>query len=140
MILECNYEELRALREGARVFLEAGAGEPCAVVAPPARRAQVEALVPFLDGPLAIRTLMEQRSLEAAVDTIVECLRAEMEALVTTTHPAAEGAVAAYFDFAHALSVQRRIHEAGAEMRGLIELVTGEPATRETSETFLFPD
>lgn len=140
MILECNYEELRALREGARVFLEAGAGEPCAVVAPPARRAQVEALVPLLDAPLAVRTLVEQRSLEAAVDAIVECLRAEMEALVTATHPAAENAVAAYFDFAHALTVQRRIHEVGAEMRGLIELVTGEPATRETAETFLFPD
>lgn len=140
MILDCNYEELRALKEGARVFLEAGAQEPCAVAAPPASRPQVEAFVPLLDGPIVIGTLREQQAVQGAVDAIVECLRAEMEALVTSTHPAAEGAVAAYFDFAHALSVQDRIQEAGAEMRALIELVTGGPATPEIAETFVFPD
>lgn len=140
MILDCNYEEIRALKEGARVFLEAGAQEPCAVAAPPASRAQVEAFVPLLDGPIVVRTLIDQQTVEGAVDAIVECLRAEMEALVTATHPASEGAVAAYFDFAHALSVRRRVQEAGAEMRALIELVTGAPATPQTARTFVFPD
>lgn len=140
MILDCNYEELRALEEGARVFLEDGAQEACAVAAPPARRARVEAFLSRLDGPIVVRTLVEQRVLLEAVDLIVSCLRAEMETLVTATHPASEGAVAAYFDFAHALSVQRRVQDAGAEMRALIELVTGAPATDEVAETFVFPD
>lgn len=140
MILDCNYEEIKALQEGARVLLEAGAGEPCAVAAPPASRARVEAFVPLLDGPLEVRTLATQEELECAVDAIVACLRAEMEVAVTATHPASEGAVAAYFDFAHALSVQGRIRELGAEMHALIELVTGEPATPEMARGFVFPD
>lgn len=140
MILDFNYEELKALKEGARVFLEDGSGEACAVAAPPARRARVEALVPRLDEPITIRTLMEQRALLDAVDVIVACLRAEMEMLVTASHPASEGAVAAYFDFAHALTVQRRVEDAGTEMRALIEVVTGAPATDETAESFVFPD
>lgn len=140
MILECNYEELRALKEGARAFLGSGVGESCAVAAPPAERARVEALLPRLDGSLVVHTLAEQRTVEAAVDAIVACLRAEMEAMVTSSHPAAEGAVAAYFDFAHTLSVQSRIRDVGAEMRAMIELVTGEPATDEIAASFVFPD
>jgi hypothetical protein len=48
--------------------------------------------------------------------------------------------VAAYFDFAHALSVQDRVRETGAEMVALIEVVTGRPATARVAATFLFPD
>lgn len=140
MIVECSYEELKALKEGARVLLEDGAAAPAAVVAPPERRAQVEALLPLLDGSLTMRTLAEQRAVQVAVEAIVARLRAEMEALVTTTHPASEGAVAAYFDFAHALSVQDRVRETGAEMLALIEVVTGRPATARVAATFLFPD
>ncbi len=82
MILRCNYEELNALRAGARVLLE-GQGEPeCAVVAPPTERASVAAFVPRLDGDLAVSTLQEQREVMFAVEVIVECLRAEMDAAV----------------------------------------------------------
>ena len=56
------------------------------------------------------------------------------------THPADEGAVVAYFDFAHALSVQSRLAEVGREMEALIELVTGGPATDRLASEFVFPD
>ena len=141
MILYCNYEELRALRHGARAFLGDEVGESCApVAAPPQARAEVEALVPRLAGDMGIHTLVEQQGVRAGVAFIVECLRAEMEAMVVDTHPAHEGAVAAYFDFAHALSVRDRLDEMGHEMVALIELVTGSPADETTARTFVFPD
>ena len=141
MILQCNYEELRALRLGARVFL--GAGEEagvCAVAAPPEERERVEALLPRLDGDVGVSTLADQIALESAVEAIVGCLRAEMEAHVVATHPADEVAVAAYFDFAHALAVLGRLREMGSEMRALIEVVTGAPADEHLTTVFRFPD
>jgi hypothetical protein len=141
VILQCNYEELRALKQGARVFL--GAGEEagaCAVAAPPEERARVEALLPRLDGDVGIPTLAEQIALEEAVDAIVVCLRSEMEAHVVATHPADEVAVAAYFDFAHALAVLGRLRQIGSEMRALIEVVTGAPADERVATAFRFPD
>lgn len=141
MILYCNYEELRALRHGARAVLGDEVGETYApVAAPPQARAEVEALVPRLAGDMGIRTLSEQRGVRSGVAFIVECLRSEMEAMVVNTHPAAEGAVAAYFDFAHALAVRDRLDEMGQEMEALIEVVTGSPADDASARTFVFPD
>lgn len=141
MILYCNYEELRALRHGARTVLDGGEGEECSSVAAPTQaRAHVEALVPRLAGDLEIHTLHEQRAVRGAVSSIVECLRAEMESIVISMHPAHEGAVAAYFDFAHALSVRDRLDVMGHEMEALIELVTGAPADDASARTFGFPD
>jgi hypothetical protein len=48
--------------------------------------------------------------------------------------------VSAYFDFAHALSVQARLYELGLEMEALVELVTGGPVTEELARDFVFPD
>lgn len=141
MILYCNYEELRALRHGARAVLGTDVGEaPSAVAAPTQARAEVEALLPRLAGDLDIRTLSEQEEIRGGVGFIVECLRTEMEAMVVLHHPADEGAVTAYFDYAHALSVQHRLDEMGHEMRALIELVTGSPADDASARTFVFPD
>lgn len=140
MILRCNYEELNALRAGARVLLEGQGESECAVVAPPTERASVAAFVPRLDGDLAVSTLQEQREVMFAVEVIVECLRAEMDAAVGATHPAAEDAVAAYFDYAHAFAVLGRVRELGEEMEALIEVVTGATATPEVARTFVFPD
>lgn len=140
MILHFNFEELTALRAGAQVFLgreEPGRG---AVLAPPEERAQVEALLPRLEGDVSFSTLEELRLVEGAVLAIVECLRAEMELLVVTTHAADEGAVAAYFDFAHGFTVIHRLSEMASEMEALIELVTGDPVTAESARTFQFPD
>jgi hypothetical protein len=140
VILQCTFEELRALREGARTFLGGDAPAPVAVAAPPAERVAVEKLLPRLTGDLSISTLADQRRVEDGVDAVVETLRIEMEALVLTTHAGDESAVAAYFDFAHSLSVLGRIQELGAEMEAMIELVTGTPATPDIAATFQFPD
>jgi hypothetical protein len=140
VILQFSYEELKALRDGAHALLDERVREPHAVAAPPEDHATIEALMPRLAGTLSIRTLHEQRSIQRAVDAVVQYLRAEMEVLVTTTHPASEGAVIAYFDFAHALSVQHRVWEIGAEMGALIEVMTGGPATPEVATSFVFPD
>ncbi len=140
VILYCNYEELAALKAGARVVLEREppAGGP--VLAPPETRAHVEALLPRLEGDLSVSTLAELRVVQSAVEAIVETLRAAMEATVVASHPADEGAVSAYFDFAHGFTVAQRIREMASEMRALIELVTGAEPTAETERTFYFPD
>ncbi len=140
MILHFNYEELTALRAGAQTFLEEEEMGGGAVLAPPARRGWVEELLPMLDGDIALSSLDEVRRVEAGVVAIVECLRAEMETVVVATHPADEGAVAAYFDFAHALSVAHRLGEMASEMEALIELVTGSDPTRESVHSFEFPE
>ena len=140
MILHCNYEELQSLRSGARTILRGDGAEGCAVAAPPRARARVEALLPTLDGDLSLSTLAEQEACEEAVRTILACQRAEMDAAVLATHPAAESAVAAYFDYAHTRSVLGRLEEMGTHMRALIEVVTGSPADEQASLTFAFPD
>lgn len=130
-----------ALNHGAHAFLsreeEGGGG---AVVAPPESRSPVEALLLRLDGDLEVETLADQQELAQAISAIVDCLRSDMETAVLAMHPADEGAVAAYFEFAHALTVQTRIQEVGREMSAMIELVTGQEPTPEMAVTFQFPD
>jgi len=140
VILHVNYEEIRALKSGGRSLLEGESESPSYVLAPPESRARVEALLPLLDGDLSVRTLAELRGVGMAVDAIVEHLRVEMESAVLATHAADEAAVAAYFDFAHGLTVARRLREMAAEMEALIELVTGHRADSETASSFRFPD
>lgn len=140
MILHFNYEELAALRSGAEALLESDAADASSVLAPSETRARVEALLTLLDGDVSLSTLQALRDVQAAVNAIVEGLRVEMESTVVTTHAAHEGAVAAYFDFAHGFTVAHRIREIASEMEALIELVTGEAPTLETTRTFQFPD
>ena len=140
MILYLSYEEVQALRQGARSFLGAEGSGACAVAAPPSARAEVSALETRLVGDLDVDTLAQQRGLASAVSAIVECLRIEMETAVGETHPAHEGAVAAYFEYAHCLSVLARLREIGHEMEAMIEVVTGKPADADTASSFHFPD
>ena len=140
MIVHCNFEELTALKTGVRQILDGYATEPGVVAAPPEERDNVAALLPHLSGDLSMETLAEQKALRSAVAVIVEILRVEMETTVTATHAAHEGAVAAYFDFAHAFSVLSRLEEIGQEMEALIELVTEGPVTDELARGFVFPD
>ena len=140
MILHCSYEEMTAVRAGTRVALAGVEGHPTAVAAPPGVREDLDRLTSTLDGDLILSTLEDQRVLERALESVVAALRVEMEVAVVASHPAAEPAVSAYFEFAHALSLLDRIRTVGAEMAALIEVVTGEPPTEETSRTFVFPD
>lgn len=140
VILSVNYEETQALRAGAENLLSGDTGDPCAVMSPPEDLAAVEALLPQLEGDISVQSLEELRSTERAIETILECLRAQMEVTVVVTHPADESAVNAYFEFAHVLAVARRLEEMSDEMEALIELVTGESVTADTVSAFQFPD
>lgn len=140
MIFRCNFEELNALRLGAQAILGEYLPEEAAVAAPPEERECVANVLPRLGGDLSIGTLSEHRALRMAIKAIVERLRVEMELTVAATHPADEGAVAAYFDFAHAFSVLSRLDEIGREMEALIELVTGAPPSDDVAREFVFPD
>jgi hypothetical protein len=140
VIVHCNFEELTALKAGARQVLGGIPPENGAIAAPPEERELVAALLPRLGGDFSMTTLAEQGSLLHAVATIVEMLRVEMESMVATNHPAHEVAVSAYFDFAHAFSVQARLYEVGLEMEALVELVTGGPVTDALGGDFAFPD
>ena len=140
MIVHCNFEEMTALKAGARQLLQEYAPEQGMIAAPPEERERVAALMPQLSGDFSVTTLAEQRSLLHAVAIIVDTLRVEMESMVSANHPAHEVAVSAYFDFAHALSVQARFLEVGLEMEALIELVTGGPVTDQLARDFGFPD
>jgi hypothetical protein len=141
VILSCNFEEVEALKGGARALLDRTSGSsPVVVLAPPESRARVEALLPRLKGDLSIATLGELRAVRVAIEAIVEHLREEMESHVLAAHAADESAVNAYFAFAHALTVASRVRELGEEMEAIIELVTGDSPTGETLRTFRFPD
>lgn len=141
MIVTFNFEEIQALRRGADVVLEREPGTaPVAVAAPPEARVRVEALLERLDAPLSMRTLAEQRRTQAAVGTIARALLDRMHQEIDASHPAAEPAVAAYFEYAHARTVLLRIREVGEHMTALIEVVTGSAPDDLVAESFAFPD
>jgi hypothetical protein len=141
VILQFNYEEIQALRSGARAYLgRIGCAPASPVLAPSETRAHVEALLPRLAGDLSLSTLEELRGVQSAVSAVVEILRVQMESMVLATHAADEDAVSAYFDFAHGLTVSNRVDEMAAEMEAMIELVTGETPSLEAARTFRFPD
>ena len=139
MILYCTFEELSAMSAAAeRVLAEAGSGSTV-VVAPPEIVADVEALLPRLDGDMSLTTLAEQQSVARAVTYIVAELKQRMDTAILEEHAASEFAVGAYFDYAHALTVQDRVIRVGAEMSAMIEVLTGRPPTAEITRTFEFP-
>jgi hypothetical protein len=141
VILPCNYEEVEALRGGARALLDRPSGSSSAsVLAPSESRARVEALLPSLEGDLSLYTLADLYAVRIALDAIVEHLREQMEAHVLAAHAADEGAVNAYFAFAHAITVAARARELGEEMEAIVELVIGGSPSPETIRTFRFPD
>lgn len=140
MILHFNYEEIQALRAGARSYLGDVGTSSSSVLAPSEARARVEGLLPRLAGDLSFSTLGELRAVQGAVSALVESLRVQMESTVLATHAADEDAVSAYFDFAHGLTVSHRIEEIAAEMEAVIELVTGGTPSEEAVRTFRFPD
>lgn len=139
MILHCNYEELSALKQGAGIFLGRAPGGGPPVAAPPEGRAEVEALLPRLEGDLSIETLAEQRWVARAILSIVERLKEDMDLFLITSHPADESAVSSYFHYGHALAVLARVAEMGQEMEALIEVVTGAPPSPDVARAFRFP-
>ncbi len=140
MNLHCNFEELTALASTAeRVLLAHGSGG-ASVAAPPLALADLEALAPRLAGEISIQTLSAQRSVQRALALALEETRARMDVLILDQHPAAEDAVAAYFEYAHILAVLERTRRIGTEMTMLIELMTGRAPDEEIARSFAFPD
>ena len=139
MILHCNFEELTALAATMeRVIVAHGGDVP--VAAPPRALADLEALAPRLSGEISITTLHAQRSVERALQLALEETRIRMDLVILDEHPAAEDSVAAYFDYAHVLTVLDRARRIGGEMSMLIEVVTGRSPNEEDARTFSFPD
>lgn len=141
MILNCNFEELRALATGAELMLSDHAHSSVGgIVAPVTGLAEVGQLRSRLVGDLTIATLAEQRSLRKAIAAICEDLHDRLEEKVIQYHPAHEEAVSLYFDYAHSFAVLTRLDELGAEMRALIEVTTGQPVNEEAAANYTFPD
>jgi hypothetical protein len=140
VIFQLNFEEIKALLSGGQALTGKEPHGSSAVLAPSRSRALVQALLPRLEGDLSMGTLDEIQAVVLAVEAIVEHLRLEMETMVLSSHAADESAVAAYFDFAHALTVSHRLRDSYGEMEALVELMTGHPADAETRRSFRLPD
>lgn len=141
MNLNCNFEELRALAAGAELILDPlGTHSSGSVAAPVEAMTQVAMLQPRLAGSLSVETLEEQRWMRRAVEAICTTLHERMDEKVLEYHPAHEEAVALYFDYAHAFGVLRRLEAIGSEMRGVIELMTGEQPSDEAARRVTFPE
>lgn len=141
MILNCSFEELRALDFGAELLLE-GSGDASsgAVAAPAEAIVHVSLLQPRLTSSLSIATLAEQRWVRHAVAAICQNLHDRLEEKVLEYHPAHEEAVALYFDYAHAYGVLKRLDLMGTEMESMVELITGERPTDASAQSVTFPD
>lgn len=140
MLLRCTFEELRALDATAsRVMLAVGESRSH-VAAPPEAVADVAHLQPQLTGDISFETYEEQQVVARAVDYLLDELRDRMHETVLAQHVGAEDAVNAYFDYANVYTLRERLRGIGREMVAMIELMTGEPPTPETSRAVTFPD
>jgi hypothetical protein len=141
VILNCNFEELRALESGAELLLGGSENRSTGAVAAPAEAvAQVSLLQPRLTGAISIVSLSEQIWIRHAVAAICQNLHDRLDEKVLEFHPAHEEAVSLYFDYAHAFGVLRRLDRIGVEMESMIELITGARPTDFTAQTVTFPD
>lgn len=138
MILHCNFEELAALTAAASRVLERSAVAHGVAAQP--QLEELEELLPRLIGDLSIDSLADHVRVRRALGFLTDDLRGRMDAAILEQHPAAEDAVLAYFDYAHALSVLQRTDALGREMELLVEVLTGEPPASERAQRFTFPD
>ena len=139
MILHCNFEELRALASaGETVVSAAEAASAGAVSAPAEGVARVEMLLPRLTGDFSIDTLDDQRRVRHAVSVIVNDLHTRLDNTIIEYNPAHEDAVTLYFDYGHSRSVLHRLDVIGAEMEGMVDLITG--GRPDLGGSITFPD
>lgn len=137
MILQVSYEEVTAMNSAAERVLSSTGG--VAVLAPPEVMEELEARLP-LPGDVSVSTLAQQERLEAAVEYVLDHLKRRMDAIITDQYVGSDDSVNAYFDYAYVLTVRKRLADVGREMRAMIEVMTGEPPTKESAEAIGFPD
>jgi hypothetical protein len=140
VILYLSFEELTALSAEAERVLDASAAAGHGIAAPPQLLAEVEQFAQLLTGDVAVTTLDQQRSMRRVIDHLLDACRVRMDTLVLDQHPAAEGAVAAYFDYAHVLSASSRVDRLGTEMEVLLQVMTGEDPESDAGRRFSFPE
>jgi hypothetical protein len=138
MILHCSFEELTALDAAIERVLDAT--DSGGVVAPPEVLSDIESLAPRLVGDLSLGSLAEQAGLQRVLEYLLDDARERTDSFIIDEHPSAESAIRSYFEYAHMLTVLDRVRRMGAEMRGLIELMTGEPPTDDAARSFSFED
>lgn len=139
MILYLSFEELAALSAEAERTLDAiGAGR--GIAAPPQFHAEVEQFAQSLTGDVSVTSLQHHDSMRRVLDVLLQRARARMDTAVIEYHPAAEHAVAAYFDYAHMLAASSRLDVIRGEMEALVDLMTGETPDSDSSRRFSFPD
>ncbi|HSJ08677.1 MAG TPA: hypothetical protein VK928_02160 [Longimicrobiales bacterium] len=140
MILFLSFEELSALGASAEQVLAAGSVAGHGIVAPPQFLAEVENFAQRLTGDIAVENIDDQRTMERVVDHLVASCRVRMDDMILMQHAAAESAVAAYFEYAHVLTVARRLRGIGLEMAALVELMTGDDPDSDAARRFSFPE
>lgn len=140
MILYLSFEELTALSAEAERVLDAGAASGTGIAAPPQFLAEVESFAQRLVGDVPVTSLDQQRSMHRVVEHLLHRCRVRMDTAIRENHPAAESAVAAYFDYAHVLAASQRLDVIGTEMSSLVQVMTGEDPESEAARRFTFPD
>ena len=140
MILYLSFEELAALGAGAERLLFANAASGHGIAAPPQLIADVESFAQRLTGDISISSMEDQRTLHLVVKHLLDRSRGQMDEAVILQHAAAESAVAAYFEYAHVLSVSTRLQAIGEEMAAIVQLMTGDDPDSESGRRFSFPE
>jgi hypothetical protein len=140
VILYLSFEELTALSAEAERVLDAASATGGGIAAPPQFLAEVERFARRLVGDVNVENLDQQRSMRRVVDHLLQRCRTRMDDVIVEQHPAAEAAVAAYFDYAHVLAASDRLDHIGTEMTALVQLLTGEDPGSETASRFTFPE
>jgi hypothetical protein len=116
MICPCNFEELQALTAGASSLLEHRRGSQARLI---------QELLDQLDGDLDLPSAEAGERTLSGVSAVVQHLREGLDDVILATHPAAEESVDAYFNYAHALTVQHRLEVLEEERRALESLMKG---------------
>lgn len=140
MILYLSFEELSALSAEAERVLAASSAAGYGIAAPPQVVAEIEQFAHLLVGDVTIETIEQQRSMQRVVGYLLDASRDRLDRVVLEQHAAAEGAVAAYFDYAHLLTASRRLDSIGEEMSALIRVMIGEDPESEAGRRFAFPE
>jgi hypothetical protein len=137
MIVKMSFEEITVLNSVSERLLSSQNGG--GIAAPPEILSALEGQLP-LTGDISVTTLSQQRNLVRALGYILDHQKRQMDELIVDLYVGADDAVNAYFDYANVLTVLARLEPIGREMEAIIELMTGEPPTRETAEQVTFLD